>query len=60
MLEARNVTSENVFQLVNSLAEATGSLESFTHLIPLPRNYVLIVPIGIYYSPHFEARISVP
>ena len=57
MLETRNVTYENVFQLVNSLGEAVGSLENFTNLIPLPRNYVLIVPIGINYTPNFEGRI---
>ena len=56
MLETRNVTSENVFWLVNSLGEAMGSQENVTHLIPLPRIYVLIVPIGILYTANFEAR----
>ena len=53
----KNVTNENVFQLVNSLGEAMGSLENFTHLIPLPRNCILIIPIGINYTANFEARI---
>ena len=57
MLETRTVTNENVFQLVNSPGEATGSLENFTHLIPLPRNYILIIPSGINYTANFEARI---
>ena len=37
-----------VFQSVSSLGEATGSLEKLTHLISLPRNDILIIPIGIY------------
>ena len=57
MLETWNVTSENVFQLVNSLGLAIGSLKNFTHLILLPRNYVLIIPIGINYTANFEASI---
>ena len=46
-----------IFQSVSSLGEATGSLENFTHLILLPRNYILIIPIGIYCASNFEARI---
>ena len=57
MLETKNVTSENIFRLVNSLGEAMRCLENFTHLIPLPRIYVLIVTIGINYTANFEARI---
>ena len=34
-----------------------GSLENFIHLIPLPRNYILITPIGINYTANFEAGI---
>ena len=47
----------HVFQSVNSLAEAMGSLENFTHLNLLPRNDILIIPIGIYYVANFEVRI---
>ena len=57
MLETGNVTSENVFQLVNSPGEAIRSLENFTHLILLPRIYLLIIPDGINYIANFEARI---
>ena len=46
-----------VFQSVSSPGKAMGSLENFTHLISLPRNYVLIIPIGIYYATNFEVRI---
>ena len=46
-----------IFQSVSSLGEAMGSLENFTHLISLPRNYILIIPIGIYYVENFEVRI---
>ena len=34
-----------------------GELWNFTHLILLPRNCILIVPIGINYTANFEARI---
>ena len=47
----------NVFQLVNSPGEAMGSLENVTHLIPLPRNYILIVPSGKNNTGNVEARI---
>ena len=57
MIETKKMTNENVFQLVNSLGEAMGILENFTHLILLPRNCILIVPIGINYTANFEARI---
>ena len=57
MLETKNVTNENIFWLVNSPGEAMENLENFTHLIPLPRNCILIVPIGINYTANFEARI---
>ena len=36
---------------------AMGSLEHFTHLISLPRNYILIIPIGTYYASNFEVMI---
>ena len=53
----KNMTNENIFWLVNSLGEAMGSLENFTHLILLSRNCILIIPFGINYTANFEARL---
>ena len=47
----------HVFQSVSSLGEAMGRLENLTPVILLPRNYILIISIGIYYASNFDVRM---
>ena len=47
----------NIHFPVSNPGEAVVSLENFTHLISLHRNYILIIPIGIYYAANAEVRI---